>query len=337
MMTRLLLLIVSLLISLPAMALDQQALMKVFFSVVLVRGYDTSGNLAYGTGVVVAENQVATNCHVLRRTSQAWVSQGEDAYQIESVQADPHHDLCLLNFSHLPFKAVGIGSTASLTKGDEVVSMGHSNGVPTPIASTGQVKALYPFDSGNVVRTSARFMLGASGSPMFDSQGKLIGFNTFKTPGRYAFFYATPAEWLEIARKSPAQASLPITGRTFWELPDEEKPYFMQVALPHLNEDWAKLELISKQWVQLEPTNPEAWFELALAQEGLGRKVESEATYKKVTSLDNTHAEAYYRLGLFASQRGDRSAIHDISLKLAKLDGVIADEFNKTVGCAAEC
>lgn len=332
-----LLLIVSLFTALPAMALDQQALMKVFFSVVLVRGYDALGNLAYGTGVVVAENQVATNCHVLRKTNKAWVSQGEDAYQIESVQADTHHDLCLLNFSNLPFKPVAIGSTNRLTKGEEVISMGHSNGVPSPISSVGQVKALYPYETGNVVRTSARFMLGASGSPMFDGEGRLIGFNTFKTPGRQAFFYATPVEWLEIARKLPAQTSMPISGRTFWEFPDNEKPYFMQVALPHLNEDWAKLELISKQWTLLEPNNPEAWFELALAQEGLGRKAEAEDVYKKVTTMDNTHAEAYYRLGLFASQRGDRSTMHDISLKLAKLDGLIADEFNKAVGCKAEC
>lgn len=172
---------------------------------------------------------------------------------------------------------------------------------------------------------------------MFDGEGRLIGFNTFKTPGRQAFFYATPVEWLEIARKLPAQISMPISGRTFWEFPDDEKPYFMQVALPHLNEDWAKLELISKQWTLLEPNNPEAWFELALAQEGLGRKAEAEDVYKKVTTMDNTHAEAYYRLGLFASQRGDRSTMHDISLKLAKLDGLIADEFNKAVGCKAEC
>lgn len=331
------LLVITLLSSMPAWALDQQALMKVFFSVVLVRGFDETGNLAYGTGVVVADNQVATNCHVLRKTGKAWVSQGEDAYQIESVQADPHHDLCLLNFSNLPFKPVGIGSTQTLIKGEEVISMGHSNGVPAPITSVGQVKALYPLDSGNVVRTSARFMLGASGSPMFDGNGRLIGFNTFKTPGRHAFYYATPVEWLEIARKSTAKTEMPITGRTFWELPDEEKPYFMQVALPHLNEDWNKLESISQQWIKSYPDNPEAWFELALAQEGQGRKVEAEAAYKKVVAMDATHAEAYYRLGLIASQRGDHAATQNISTRLAQIDGVLAEEFNKAVGCAAQC
>lgn len=331
------LLVITLLTAMPAWAMDQQALMKVFFSVVLVRGFDETGNLAYGTGVVVAANQVATNCHVLRRTSKAWVSQGEDSYQIESVQADAHHDLCLLNFSNLPFQPVAMGDTSKLTKGDEVISMGHSNGVPAPISSIGQVKALYPFDAGNVVRTSARFMMGASGSPMFDAQGRLIGFNTFKTPGRHAFFYATPVEWLKMARAQPIQTQLPVSGRTFWELPDEEKPYFMRVALPHLNEDWATLESISKQWAAAEPGNAEAWYELALAQEGLGRKQEAEENYRKITRMDNTHAEAFYRLGLFAAQRGDKKTTHDVSARLAQIDNTVAEQFNTAVGCKAEC
>jgi serine protease Do len=320
-----------------SLAFDQQNLMKVFFSVVLVRGYDQSGGLAYGSGVVIGENKVVTNCHVLRSTAKAWVSQAEDVYQIESVQADPRHDLCLLTVDRLPLKPVPLGNTASLGKGDEVVSIGHSSGTPSPLTSGGQVKSLYPYDSGQIIRTNARFSLGASGSPLFDGKGQLIGINTFKTPGRSAYFYAMPVEWVKELEKLPAQTTLPISGQAFWELTDEQKPFFMQVAMPHLNDDWPKLNEISQKWIKAEPGNAEAWYELGMAQEGLAQNEEAQKSYRMATSIDPRHAEALFRLGVFASKRGDREETHQVSVTLAKIDPEMAQNFNKEVGCSANC
>lgn len=325
------------LISPAANAFDQQSLMRVLFSVVLVRGYTEDGGLAYGSGVVVGENKVVTNCHVLRRTGQAWVSQGEDAYPIVSVQVDAMHDLCLAQTERLPAPPVTLGKTSDLAKGQEVFAIGHSNGVPAPLTSRGQVKSLYPYQGGSVVRTSARFSLGASGSPLFDTEGRLIGINTFKTPGRAAYFYAVPIEWLADVEKQPAQTKLPVSGQAFWELPDEEKPFFMQVALPQLNDDWTKLLDVSQHWIKAEPQNAEAWYELGTAQEGLSKPTEAEASYRKAAELNPSHVEALYRLGVFASQRGDRDEMHSVSSTLAKIDVETAEEFNKAVGCEAGC
>jgi serine protease Do len=318
-------------------AFDQQNLMKVFFSVVLVRGYDQNGGLAYGSGVVIGENKVVTNCHVLRSTSKAWISQGEEAYPVDSVQADPRHDLCLLTVDRLPLTPVPLGNTASLSKGDEVISIGHSSGSPSPLTSGGQVKSLYPFDTSLIIRTNARFTLGASGSALFDSQGQLIGINTFKTPGRGAYFYAMPVEWVKGLEKLPAQTTLPISGQAFWELTDDQKPFFMQVALPHLNDDWPKLNEISLQWIKAEPKNPEAWYELGTAQEGLAQNEEAQKSYRMATSIDPRHAEALFRLGVIASKRGDREETHQVSVTLAKIDPEMAQNFNKEVGCSANC
>ncbi|HQR50632.1 MAG TPA: trypsin-like peptidase domain-containing protein [Methylophilaceae bacterium] len=336
-MYRVLLFIFPLLIVQGVLAFDQQSLMKVFFSVVLVRGYDTSGGLAYGTGVVVGENKVATNCHVLRKTTQAWISQAEDVYRITSVQVDARHDLCLLGTEAMPLKPVPLGNTAEVGKGDEVLSLGHSNGVLSPMTSGGQVKSIYSYDHGNVIRTNARFSLGASGSPLFDSQGRLIGINTFKTPGRAAYFYAMPVEWLAKLEKMPLQTRLPVSGQAFWEFPDEEKPFFMQIALPHLNEDWAKLLEISQRWTQAEPGSAEAWYELGTAQEGLGKPEEAQQSYSTATTINPLHSEALFRLGVFASKRGDRAKVHNVSLILAEIDSEMAAEFNKAAGCTAEC
>lgn len=324
-------------ISTVAQAFDEHSVMKVFFSVVLVRGYTENGSLAYGSGVVVAPNRVVTNCHVLRQTNQAWVSQGEETYPIVAVHADTMHDLCLVETDNLPLKPVALGSTKTLEKGDAVFSLNHSNGVPTPLTSLGEVKSLYPFGSGNVVRTSARFGLGASGSPLFDKDGRLIGINTFKTPGHTAYFYALPVEWLaDVAQLSPTK-KLPIEGQAFWELPDEEKPFFMQVALPQLHDDWKKLEAVSKKWVQKEPDNSEAWFELGSAQQGMKDETAARASFEHAIQLNPKHIEALYQLGLLASHRGDQAELHEISDRLAKIDAQSAKKLDHEAGCTTAC
>ncbi len=326
-----------LLLNQNALAFDQQSLMKVFFSVVLVRGYDQNGGLAYGSGVVVGEHKVVTNCHVLRSTSKAWISQAEDVYPVNSVQADPLHDLCLLTVDALPLKPVPLGSTIGLNKSDEVFSMGHSSGNPSPITSGGQVKSLYPHDGANIIRTNARFTLGASGSPIFDNKGQLIGINTFKTPGRDAYFYAMPVEWIKNLESRPMLTLLPITGQSFWEFDDTQKPYFMQVALPHLNRDWARLSEIAQAWLKQESENPEAWYELGVAQEGLGQTDEAQKSYRMATSIDPRHAEALFRLGVYAAKRGDHDETHEVSVKLASIDPEMAAIFNAEAGCGANC
>lgn len=283
-----------------AHAYDRQKLLSSFFSTVLVRGYKDDGGLAYGSGVVVAENKTLTNCHVLRETRQAWVSQGEEAFGIIAVQADRWHDLCLVTTQHLPIKPVNIGSGSTLKKGQEVVAISHSNGVPAPLTSLGEIKSLYPMDDAHVIRTNVRFAMGASGSGLFDGEGRLIGINTLKTSGRYAYFYALPIEWLAEVQKQPMETTLPIAGKTFWEEDEAYLPFFMQMAVPQLHEDWTKLAEVAGRWVKAEPKNSEAWYELGLAQENIGQKAAAEKSYRKSVELDAANTDALSRIKALA-------------------------------------
>ena len=58
----------------PALALEQEKILKALQSVVMIRGYNASGGLSYGSGVVVAKNTVITNCHIFRSTKEPWVA-----------------------------------------------------------------------------------------------------------------------------------------------------------------------------------------------------------------------------------------------------------------------
>ena len=117
-----------------ASALDQQKILSAMQTVVMVRGYNDTGGLSYGSGVVVDDNKVLTNCHIFRSTKEPWVAHGEDSYNIVSVQADRWHDLCLLTTLGLPFKPAQFAKVSDLKRGQEVLSMGHSNGADMFVA-----------------------------------------------------------------------------------------------------------------------------------------------------------------------------------------------------------
>ena len=52
----------------PVLAMDKEKLLEAYFGVVLIRGFNANGGLAYGSGVVVGKDKVITNCHVFRAT-----------------------------------------------------------------------------------------------------------------------------------------------------------------------------------------------------------------------------------------------------------------------------
>lgn len=315
-----------------AYAYDREKLLESLFSSVMVRGYMTDGGLANGSGVVVGENKILTNCHTFRDTEKVWVSRGEDTYSIASVQANRWHDLCLLKTEGLNIDPVKIGAASNVKRGQSVISIGHSSGVPTPLTSNGTIKALFEMNEGNIIRTTARFTLGASGSGLFDDEGRLIGINTFKTGGRDAYFYAVPIEWLAELETREVETRFPIQGNAFWEgtIPDS-MPYFLQIAKPELTEDWNGLEKIASVWTKAEPANTNAWYELGLAQEKLGKKTEAERTYRKSVDLDAMNTDSLFRIGIIAFEKGDTAEIHKISAALNGIDERIAAEFNKTV------
>ncbi len=322
----------------PTFALDKQKMLDAYFSVVLVRGFNTSGGLAYGSGVVVGSNKVITNCHVLRSTKQPWISRGEDTYNINSVKADPWHDLCLVTADNLPFKPALIGKSADLKRGQEIVAFGHSNGVPSPLTSSGVVKALYDSDQGKVIRSTARFAMGASGSGLFDMEGKLIGINTFKTGGHSSsIYFALPIEWLEQLEKQPGITTFPITGKALWEEDEDKKPFYMQVAVPETRGDWPKLSQVAEKWTQTEPINTEAWYELGLGYENCAKLDEAEKAYKQALSIDNSNFDALIHLGSIAKARGDTAEMHRIQLTLNDINKDAAAEYSEMLGCGAGC
>lgn len=322
----------------PARANETEKLMQAYSSIVMVRGYHSNGGLAYGSGVVVGDNKVVTNCHVLRSTKQPWVSRGEDVYNIHSVKADPWHDLCLVQTSGLSLKPVPIGKSTDLKFGQEVVAFGHSNGVPAPLTSVGHVLGLYPTEHGKIIRSNAKFLIGASGSGLFDGAGRLVGINTFKTSGKGgSAHYALPAEWLGTLEQQPEQTTFPISGKALWEEDEDKKPYYMQAAVPEVRQDWAKLADVAQKWVKAEPNSAEAFYALGLAHENLANPDAAAKAYAQSVALESNHYEAWVRIGVLAKARGDSAEMHRVQLALNNIDKGLGAEYTQLMECSVMC
>ena len=328
----------TLLASMPAYSYDKAALIQSYFSVVMIRGFNDSGGLAYGSGVVIGKDKVITNCHVLRSTKQPWISRGEETYNINTVKVDAWHDLCIVTADNLPFQAVKFGKSTTLKRGQEVAGIGHSNGVPAPLTSTGSIKGLYNDNGANVIRTNAKFMLGASGSGLFDLDGNLVGINTFKTTGRGgSIHFALPVEWLEALDKQPEISVFPISGKALWEEDEDKKPFYMQAAVPESRYDWPKLVQVAEKWTIAEPKSTEAWYALGLGLENSGKNEAAQAAYKQAINVDAENFEALIRLGAIAKALGDTAEMHRIQLAIADINAQAALEYSDLLGCDKAC
>ncbi len=319
-------------------AYNQQALMSSYFGVVLIRGYNQEGGMAYGSGVVVAENEVVTNCHVLRATKQPWVSRGEDSYPITSVRADTWHDLCLVTTHAMPFQPVPLGNSSSLQRGQEITAIGHSNGVPAPITSVGEIQGLYPTETGFMIRSSAKFLMGASGSGLFDMDGKLVGINTFKTAGNGgSIHFALPVEWLNTLASLPVSQTFPVSGKALWEEDEDKKPYYMRAAVPESRQDWAALETIAQAWTTSEKNSPDAWFSLGIAEQQLLHFNEAAQAYQHSVALDPNFVEALFKRGQMAQKLGDVETVNAVETRLREIDPQLVPVYQAFMGCEGSC
>jgi hypothetical protein len=300
-------------------------------SVAKVHVVTKTGGHGVGTGVVVAKDMVATNCHILANAKGVNITKFGDSFAPVALKADWKHDLCIMRFEYLDLKPVTLGDSESLQYEQEMFSIGFPGGPPKPQVTFGKIKALYPLDDSMIVRTNASFIMGASGSPVFDAEGKLIAISTFKSPGRGAYFYNIPVKWVKALLETPETTQLQSDILPFWDAPLEARPYFMQVVLPYQQGEWSTLEKIAQQWVSKEPNTFEAYYYLGVAQANLGNNVEAEQNFQKVLAKQPQHIDTLMGLGLVASHTGNTAEVARLHAALSAMGAEFGEEFNQAL------
>jgi len=275
------------------------------------------GRYGLGSGVVVAKDQVITNCHVVANAVGVNVVSNGAIFEASALKPDWKHDLCMLTVVGLDATPVCIGNSQQLQYEQSVFTVGYPSFVIRPVNTFGVVKGLYPMDDSVVIRTTSSFKLGASGGGVFDDQGRLVGIITLKSPGRDAYFYNMPVEWVKRLLDAPEQAITAKSEWPFWAGAEQSWPHFMKVVHPYKAKDWTALRQIASDWAEQQPNATEAWFYLAVAEYAQRDYQAAEDHLYKVIAMNNHHSQALYYLGMIAEASGH----HDQAMQsLAKLD-----------------
>jgi len=202
-------------------------------SVVRVLALGADGTVTRGSGVVTGPGQVATACHVTRGATAIDIEYGARRSRAEAQVGSQHHDLCLMTAQAIDLPPVSVRRSDDLRPEEIVIAIGFQGGEHA-VASRGSVAALYPYDEGPVIRTTASFDFGSSGGGLFDQSGHLVGILAFKARTGESLRFALPTEWLSPAGKVAAalvNLTPSSTSRAFWERPRDDRPAFLGVAM----------------------------------------------------------------------------------------------------------
>ena len=306
-------------------------------SLVKVAVNTKSGGHGFGTGVAVSKDHIVTNCHVVDNANGISVSKWGVEYAPVSMQADWKHDLCILKFEWADFKPVKIAESDAMQYEQPVISISMPSDSPAPYVELSAIKALYPMDDGEVIRTKAAFAIGASGSPVFDYSGNLIGISTFKSPGRNAYFYNMPVKWVRALLQQPAMQFDAAHALPFWDAPEDGRPFFMQIVLPFQNNRWADVQKIASNWRNAEPNNAEAWFYLGAVAQNQNDSTNALKHFNKALALHPNHPASLQALALMAHQQGNVAEVNTIRAVLKTVSIDTLQSLDDALGALQQC
>lgn len=292
----------------PAEEIDRAALRELVASVLLIEAVSPSGRLQVGSGVVVAANLIATNCHVTRDAAMVWVVKASVRTRAVAQAVDVERDLCLLQVDRLASAPVRLGQTGDLRQGQELAAMGYTGGASLQV-SGGKLVAVHPWRGGSIVQADTGFTSGASGGGLFTGDGTLIGLLAFRLRGGAAHYYALPVDWLRSSLAAPPRFEpiAPFGGRTFWEEDAANQPYFLRAASLEQSRQWSRLLTLTQRWTEEEKDDSEPWFVRSLAEEGLGKIDAAIGALERSVALRADDARAWLRLGLLQLRQGQKA------------------------------
>lgn len=294
-------------------------------SVFKIEAYSPNGGVSVGSGVLVAEGVVVTNCHVTRHATDIQVSKQGRRWNVQAQASDLEHDLCVLKAPNVIGKIAPV-SVQRPRVGQPVIAVGYVGG-QVPRLSDGEVQAIYHFDGGRVIRSTAWFNSGGSGGGLFDQDGNLIGIIAFRHRGGQSHYFALPVDWIYRRDLDRAEAEdvRPLGhGTPFWQQVGDRQPYFLKAAALEAQRDWPALRELAQRWAAAENDKPDAWLALGKAYEQMGELDLAIEAYGKAVRSDLECSEAWYSIGLAYAARGLRHELQEVHRVLLTLNEELA-------------
>lgn len=184
---------------LPALVAANDQAAQVFGSaspsVYSVLAWGKNGEQMLGSAVVVGQNRLATNHHVIANADRIVVRHGDEQHEAIVESSDAGHDLALLQAPGISGAPVTLADSTRLRIGETVYAIGSPRGLELSL-SEGIVSSLRQTADGAAIQTTAPISPGSSGGGLFDAQGRLLGLTTAQVVNGQNLNFAVPVEWL---------------------------------------------------------------------------------------------------------------------------------------------
>ncbi len=321
-------------------------------STVVVKSVDPKARkLSTGTGIVMGEGQVVTNCHVVKNANILTVYSATNEYPATLQYSDWARDLCSLTVLGLDVPPVLVGQTKNLKVGAKVYALGTPKGLALTL-SDGIVSGFRERKGGRYIQTTAAISRGSSGGGLFDENAALIGLTTFYMADAQNLNFAIPIEWVSDLALRSTPAPTIATLVTPWDINSKEL---------ETRNDWIALLELSKQWtlaeadnnhawksqglalyrtgqfnpsieawgkaIRLNPEDAQVWLLLGAAHTATGQNTKAIEAYQHALSIQPDDAVGWYSLGEHYQRSGQRSKVRDVYKQLKKLDPNRAEDF----------
>jgi tetratricopeptide (TPR) repeat protein len=261
-------------------------------STVVVENIDAKGDMqSMGSGVVLADRDVVTNCHVVKGANQLQVRSSGKTYPATLHYSDWDRDVCSLSITGFSAPAVVVGSTKTLKVGTKVYAIGAPQGLELTL-SDGIISSLREVEGGHYIQTTAAISHGSSGGGLFDENGALVGLTTFYLTKGQNLNFAVPVEWVtELAKRSlkTSAAEQPVT-------------YWLNKTIEMENsKDWAAMLEHTRRWTKVQPGSDIAWFGLGNAYfrdaDQFTKPFEAVIAYQQALLINPKYVNAWSNLG----------------------------------------
>ncbi len=165
-------------------------------SIVTIVAVDAAGEFfGLGSGVVIGNSLVVTNCHVLEKAHAAAVVFEDQGFESKLIDSQIDRDLCLLQVAGLHASPIRIDASENVRVGQKVYALGAPHGLQLTF-SEGMVSSLRGPGFPKIIQTTAPISPGSSGGALLSNAGELIGITTMQHAEGQNLNFAMPVDWL---------------------------------------------------------------------------------------------------------------------------------------------
>jgi hypothetical protein len=310
--------------------LDIGLIFKAARSVVRIEADRPGSGIQIGTGVVLADGEIATACHVVRGATTVIAVYAGRRRTTSNMRVMLTRDVCAFSVAGLEAPAARVRPDESLQIGEPVTALGFSGGAGVKW-KTGAIVRKNRFGGSVVVQTTSPFTSGASGGPLLDTEGNVVGLLSFRTTGPDPKFFAVPVEWGVDAVELNADqegADRRFSTLPFWDRESDELPFFMQASSLEAQQRWEELRLLCEVWQAEEPTSGEPAFIKSRIEDHFGRFEAMHDQLVEAVGRDGRHVHAWASLVRIRVNLKDISGAHNAYSQLRTLNAFMANQLS---------